>query len=148
MKKYIIFAAVAMVCLCATRHLPPTQKVQTPYGEFDAPGVADMVEKDGVWQYTTTSPLAPELYSYTMLVDGLKINDPSNVHRIRDVQSVTDVFIIPGERADLYKISDVPHGTVSKVWYNSPTLGMDRRLTVYTPPRFSTTSSPRARQSL
>ena len=167
MKKYIIFAAVAMASLCAnaqqalwggsqlvspeinadntvtfrlsapkavkvqlTGDFLPTQKVQTPYGEFDAPGVADMVEKDGVWQYTTTSPLAPELYSYTMLVDGLKINDPSNVHRIRDVQSVTDVFIIPGERADLYKISDVPHGTVSKVWYNSPTLGMDRRLSL------------------
>ena len=25
------------------------------------------------------------------------------------------------------------HGTVSKVWYNCPTLGMERRLTVYTP---------------
>lgn len=111
----------------------PTQKIDTPFGKFDAPGTADMVEKDGVWVYTTEKPLAPELYSYTMLVDGLKINDPSNVHRIRDVQSVTDVFLIPGERADLYKISDVPHGTVSKVWYHSPTLGMDRRLTVYTP---------------
>lgn len=116
----------------------PTQKVQTPFGEFDAPGVADMVEKDGVWQFTTPAPLAPELYSYTMLVDGLKINDPSNVHRIRDVKSVTDVFIIPGERADLYKINDVPHGTVSKVWYDSPTLGMDRRLTVYTPAGYET----------
>lgn len=73
-----------------------------------------------------------------MLVDGLKINDPSNVHRIRDVKSVSDVFIIPGERADLYKINDVPHGTVSKVWYYSPVLGMDRRLTVYTPAGYET----------
>lgn len=116
----------------------PTQKVKTPYGDFDAPGVADMVEKDGIWQFTTPEPLAPELYSYTMLVDGLKINDPSNVHRIRDVQSVSDVFIIPGGRADLYRINDVPHGTVSKVWYHSPTLGMDRRLTVYTPAGYET----------
>lgn len=116
----------------------PTQKVQTPFGEFDAPGVADLVEKDGVWEFTTPAPLAPELYSYTMLVDGLKINDPSNVHRIRDVKSVTDVFIIPGERADLYKINDVPHGTVSKVWYHSPVLGTDRRLTVYTPAGYET----------
>lgn len=118
----------------------PTEKVQTPFGEFDAPGTADLVEKDGVWEYTTPQPLAPELYSYTMLVDGLKINDPSNVHRIRDVKSVTDVFIIPGERADLYSINDVPHGTVSKVWYNSPTLGMDRRLTVYTPAGYESSS--------
>lgn len=111
----------------------PSQKIETPMGEFDGPGVADMVEKDGVWEYTTAEPLKPELYSYTFLVDGLKINDPSNVYRIRDVASVTNVFLIGGERADLYKVNKVPHGTVSKVWYNSPTLEMDRRMTVYTP---------------
>lgn len=116
----------------------PTEKVETPFGEFDVPGTADLVEKDGVWEYTTPEPLSPELYSYTMIVDGLKINDPSNVYRIRDVKSVTDVFIIPGERADLYKINDVPHGTVSKVWYHSPSLDMDRRLTVYTPAGYET----------
>jgi enterochelin esterase-like enzyme len=111
----------------------PSQKIETPMGEFDGPGVADMVEKDGVWEYTTPEPLKPELYSYTFLVDGLKINDPSNVYRIRDVASVTNVFLIGGERADLYKVNKVPHGTLSKVWYNSPTLEMDRRMTVYTP---------------
>ena len=95
--------------------------------------VADLVEKDGVWEYTTPEPLKPELYSYTFLVDGLKINDPSNVFMIRDVQSVTNVFIIGGGRADLYKVNDVPHGTVAKVWYESPTAGMKRRMTVYTP---------------
>lgn len=111
----------------------PAEKAETPFGTFDVPGTADLIEKDGVWEYTTPTPLAPELYSYTMLVDGLKINDPANVYRIRDVKSISDVFLIPGGRADLYKISDVPHGTVSKVWYHSPSLGMDRRMTVYTP---------------
>lgn len=126
-------AAPKAVRVQVTGDFLPTQKMNTPFGEFDAPGTADLVEKDGVWEYTTPEPLAPELYSYTLLVDGLKINDPSNVYRIRDVKSVTDVFIIPGDRADLYKVNDVPHGTVSKVWYHSPTLDMDRRLTVYTP---------------
>ena len=118
----------------------PTQKIKTPFGEFDGPGVADLKEnKDGVWEFTTPEPLKPELYSYTFLVDGLKINDPSNVYMIRDVASVTNVFIIGGdERIDLYKVNKVPHGTVSKVWYNSPTLGMDRRLTVYTPAGYET----------
>ena len=117
----------------------PTQKIKTPFGEFDGPGVADLKEnKDGVWEFTTPEPLKPELYSYTFLVDGLKINDPANVY-IRDVASVTNVFIIGGdERIDLYKVNKVPHGTVSKVWYNSPTLGMDRRLTVYTPAGYET----------
>jgi len=112
----------------------PTQKVDTPFGEFEAPGMADLTEgKEGVWEFTTPEPLAPELYSYAFLVDGLRINDPSNVYMIRDVASVTNVFLIGGGRADLYKVNDVPHGTVSKVWYDSPTLGKSRRLTVYTP---------------
>ena len=117
----------------------PTQKIKTPFGEFDAPGIADLTEnKDGVWEFTTPEPLKPELYSYTFLVDGLKIPDPSNVYQIRDVASVTNVFIIGGERADLYKVNKVPHGSVSKVWYHSDVLDLDRRLTVYTPAGYET----------
>lgn len=112
--------------------LPP-QKVKTPFGDSEDPGVADLVEKEGLWEWTTPESLSPELYSYAFLVDGLKMNDPSNVYMIRDVQSVSNVFIIGGERADLYKVNDVPHGNVAKVWYDSPTAGMKRRMTVYTP---------------
>ncbi len=119
---------------------PKAVKVQVT-GDFLSAGVADLVEnKDGIWEYTTPAPLSPELYGYTFLVDGLKINDPNNVHMIRDVATVTNVFIIGGERADLYKINDVPHGTVSKVWYDSPTAGFDRRLTVYTPAGYETSA--------
>ena len=117
----------------------PTQKIQTPFGEFDGPGVADLKEgKDGVWEYTTPEPLAPELYSYSFIVDDLKMMDPANVYMIRDVATVTNVFLIGGGRADLYKVNDVPHGTVSRIWYDSPTLGMKRRLTVYTPAGYET----------
>lgn len=91
-----------------------------------------MINNDGVWEFTTT-PLAPELYSYNFVVDGLKINDPSNVYEMRDIARMMNIFIVPGANADYYKVGDVPHGTVSKVWYNSPSLGFDRRLTVYTP---------------
>lgn len=117
----------------------PTQKFKTSSGEFDGPGVADLKEgKDGVWEFTTPKPLKSELYSYSFIVDDLKMMDPSNVYMIRDVASVTNVFIVGGERADLYKVNKVPHGTVSRVWYNSPTLGMDRRMTVYTPAGYET----------
>lgn len=113
----------------------PTQKMETPFGLVDVPGTADLTEgKDGVWEYTTPSPVSPELYSYSFIVDGQKMNDPSNVFQIRDTATITSVFLVGGdEPADLYKVNDVPHGTVSKVWYNSPTLGTDRRMTVYTP---------------
>lgn len=118
-------------------HAPKAVKVQVT-GDFLQskdwiPSYADMIEIDGVWEYTTPAPLMPELYSYSFVVDGLVTRDPSNVYMIRDVASVMNVFIIGGGRADLYKVNDVPHGTVSKVWYHSQTLGTDRRMTVYTP---------------
>lgn len=117
----------------------PTRIIKTQLGELNGPGIADLKEgKEGVWEYTTPEPLKPELYSYSFIVDGLKMMDPNNVYMIRDVASVTNVFIIGGDRADLYKVNDVPHGTVSRIWYNSPTLGMDRRLTVYTPAGYET----------
>ena len=117
---------------------PKAVKVQVT-GDFLSTGVANLVEnKEGVWEYTTSEPLKPELYGYTFIVDGLKMNDPSNVYMIRDVNTITNVFIIDGERADYYKVNDVPHGTVSKVWYDSPSLGMDRRLTIYTPAGYET----------
>lgn len=98
----------------------------------EVPGIAEMTEKDGVWEYTTR-PLASELYSYSFLVDGLKTLDPSNVYINRDVASTMNIFIVGGGCGDFYKVNDVPHGTVSKVWYESPTLGLNRRMTVYTP---------------
>ena len=102
----------------------PAIPIQTERGIWEGPGIADLKEgKDGVWEYTTPEPLAPELYMYSFIVDGLKIMDPT----------VTNVFIIGGGRADLYKVNDVPHGTVSRMWYHSPSLNMDRRMTIYTP---------------
>lgn len=112
--------------------LPP-QKISTPNGEFKVPGIAELTQnQNGVWEYTS-APLEPELYSYSFIVNGQRMNDPSNVYQIRDVATVTSIFIVGGRQADLYKVSDVPHGTVSKVWYDSPSLGMRRRMTVYTP---------------
>ena len=117
---------------------PKAVKVQV-LGDFLSKGVADLVEnKEGVWEYTTPEPLAPELYSYAFVVDGLKVNDPNNVYMIRDVATVNNIFIVGGERADLYKVNKVPHGSVAKVWYHSPSLGIDRRMTIYTPAGYET----------
>lgn len=107
----------------------PDAKSAKAVGEM---GEVEMANKDGVWE-GTSGPLESELYRYSFIVDGLELNDPSNVYTTRDVSSVKSVFIVPGEKGDLYSIQDVPHGSVSKVWYDSPTLGMKRRLTVYTP---------------
>ena len=112
----------------------PTEKVTTPFGEADGPGRLPLVKNaDGVWEVTTAEPVGPELYCYSFVVDGTKMNDPANVFQIRDTGSINNIFIIGGDFADLYRVNDVPHGSVAKVWYDSPTLGTDRRMTVYTP---------------
>lgn len=117
----------------------PTTKMETPFGEMDAPGVANLTQGEGgVWTYTTAEPVAPELYNYNFVIDGNKALDLNNVFINRDVATLTNVLLVPGERATLYTIQDVPHGSVHKVWYDSPVAGFDRRLSVYTPAGYET----------
>ena len=98
-----------------------------------APGALEMQrDSAGIWSLTTP-PLSPNLYTYSIIVDGVRTADPSNVYLARDISSLSNILIIPGGNADLYAVQDVPHGNVSKVWYDSPALGMQRRMTVYTP---------------
>ena len=100
------------------------------------PGSEDMVKGEkGVWTYTT-QPLDPELYSYTFLIDGFRTVDPNNAFIVRDIASLMNIFIIGGGKGDLYSVNDVPHGTVTRRWYDSPRLGRDRRMTIYTPPGY------------
>jgi len=100
------------------------------------PGSVAMGKDDkGIWTYTT-QVLEPELYGYSVLVDGFRTIDPNNAFVSRDVATLTSIFIINGGQADLYRVNDVPHGSVTRRWYNSPGNGMDRRITIYTPPGY------------
>ena len=109
---------------------------------YDAPGVADLKEgRDGVWTYTT-EPLSGELYSYSFLVDGVRTMDPSNIYQNRDIATWTNIFTMSAKDGDpgwYYEVHDVPHGTVSHIWYDSPALGARRRLTGYTPAGYEST---------
>ena len=124
-----------------TGDILPPKKVEYQGNTYDMPGVADLVKDDkGIWSFTTDK-LQPELYTYNMIVDGVKIIDPLNVYNIRDISNLFSVLLIDGDtRTDLYKVNKVAHGTVSKVWYESPTAGLTRRCTVYTPAGYETSS--------
>ena len=119
----------------------PSVKVDTPMGKVDGPGKALLTKnEEGVWSFTT-SVLAPELYNYAFIIDGFKTTDPANPFLIRDVASVTNIFIVPGEQADLYRVQDVPHGTVASRWYDAKTLGFDRKISIYTPPGYESATA-------
>ncbi len=98
---------------------------------------SELMKKDekGLWTYTS-DVLPSDLYSYSFSVDGIRNTDPNNVYMIRDVASVTNVFITGEGKGDLYKVNSVPHGSVTRRWYNSPSLGKERRITIYTPPDY------------
>lgn len=118
----------------------PTVKMDTPMGQMDGPGKASLTKtENGVWELKTPV-LNPELYGYSFVVDGLTVTDPSNPFLIRDVASVTNIFIVGGGHADLFLTKDLPHGSVTRRWYDSPGLGMDRRITIYTPPGYESSS--------
>ena len=69
--------------------------LSNPPGKPEGPAAADLKEgPEGVWEYTTPEPLAPELYNYSFIVDGLKMPDPSNIYLVRDVSSLMNMFII------------------------------------------------------
>lgn len=125
------------------RLVTPTHVAQVRIGGDCFPtGSADLKKnEDGVWEFTTPEALASELYSYFFIVDGVRMLDPSNVYMVRDVSTIMNIFIVGGDPGDLYKVNSVPHGTVSRLWYDSPTLNMKRRLIVYTPASYDAGSN-------
>ena len=87
--------------------------------------------KDGIWSATVALP-DPELCTYTFVVDGVSVLDPSNVFVQRDGSRYMNAFLVPGGYADVYAESPKP-GNVEYVWYYSAENDMTRRMYVYTP---------------
>lgn len=108
----------------------------TVTGEWQSgsPATQELVRNDTGMFSLTLGPLKPELYGYTLIIDGIRAIDPNNVQVRRDGSNYQSFFIVPGPESDLYfHKNGVPHGTVTKIWYKSEVLNMDRRVYVYTP---------------
>jgi len=100
-------------------------------GEARACRPVDMKKNsEGIWEYTCTCP--PNFYNYVFIVDGLSICDPANPYRQRDGYDWLSAFIVDGEYSANYREAN-HRGNLHMVWYDSPTLKMNRRMVVYTP---------------
>jgi enterochelin esterase-like enzyme len=95
------------------------------------------MQKDGqgVWS-VTTEPLDPDIYSYSFLVDGLHINDPSNPFLKHNLVETESQVHVPGPLTLSWEINNVPHGVVHRHHYRSTIIGDERDLLVYTPPGY------------
>jgi enterochelin esterase family protein len=93
----------------------------------------NMVKRDtGLWTLTV-GPLKPEYYGYKFIVDGVTVLDPNILEIRRDWLGHESILLVPGKETELYFVKDVPGGSLSKVWYDSPVLGFRRRMCIYTP---------------
>jgi enterochelin esterase-like enzyme len=91
---------------------------------------------NNVWS-VTTEPLAPSIYIYSFIVDGVHLSDPLNPERKGTTESLVTV---PGDPPMPWELRDVPHGRVTQVLYQSQVFDAPRRYFVYTPPGFDSSS--------
>lgn len=102
-----------------------------------------MTRNGDVWTFNTDS-LASDMYTYTYIVDGKQTTDKFNKNTTRDIADTLNYFIIPGGIADKYVTQNVPHGSVTKVWYPTALDGMKkRRMTVYLPAAYANDTTTR-----
>ena len=94
-----------------------------------------MIKKDSIFE-VKVGPMPSDMYEYEFIVDGIPALDPNSSLVTRDGAWIQGAFFVPGAEADVYDTKQVPHGTMTSVWYNSPSIGMERKMNIYTPPGY------------
>jgi len=96
---------------------------------------------DGVWN-VTTPPMVGGFHYYSLIVDGVSVNDPGS-HAFFGTGKDASGVEVPEDGVDYYLAKDVPHGDVRIRIYHSKITGQWRRCFVYTPPDYDTNLSAR-----
>jgi enterochelin esterase family protein len=94
-----------------------------------------------VWT-ATVNAMPPGIWHYFFLVNGLEINDASNPVMQQSLKLDASIIQIPFDPLAPWDPQNIPHGVLHTHEYFSTALGRDRRMIVYTPPGYSTSSPP------
>jgi len=89
--------------------------------------------ENNVWELTL-GPVDPGTYRYTFDVDGVPVVDPRSPAVSLSNGNVWSVVHVPGEGPP--DAADAPRGALAAVYYRSTSLGVERRMRVYTPPGY------------
>lgn len=116
--------------------LAPTARVVKLNAQFEKAPVPMTKDAQGVWS-VTTGPVKPDMYPYSFNVDGITVADPKNSAIFPNEGFQSSVVDIPGSTPLVHALQNVPHGTLSYRFYQSPELGQ-RPVVVYTPPGYET----------
>ena len=103
----------------------------------NGPAAALTKESNGVWELTTAAVPAGA-YRYNFNIDGVATLDPRNPSTSESNNNSWSMVTVPG--SDLFDTKQVAHGSVSEVNYYSTALRAFRRMHVYTPPGYETSS--------
>ena len=113
-------------------------------GPYEPQGTttADMKkDTNGLWS-VTLGPWGPNLYEYRFRLDGRLITDPGNDMPKPQRQVDTSLLLIPGTPPDFLDVQNGAHGTMRNETYYSTTLGKNRQVLIYTPPRYDRSHAP------
>src|SRR5450631_4821136 len=85
---------------------PDASKVKLNF--WSGPKVDMEKQPDGFWTFTT-SPMAPGLHYYTLIVDGAEVSDPGSTAYFGGSKWASAVEV-PEAGMDYYLPKEVPHG--------------------------------------
>ena len=88
-------------------------------------------DEQGVWS-VTSSPFTPGIYTYSLVVDGTSLNDPSNRQVQTSFNGFQSMFVVPGSDPWL-PAAGVPKGAIARHRFHSAIANDDRDFFVYTP---------------
>jgi len=144
----LLLAAAALPMLAQSLNSPEVHPDRTVTFRFLAPNAKDValnlegapkaaMQKDaqGVWSFTTP-PLEPDLYAYTVTVDGARVLDPANPLLKGNLRQSENIVHVPGPASTPWEINDVPRGAIHRHFYRSTVVGDQRDFYVYTPPGY------------
>lgn len=118
---------------------PQAQSVRLNATDIPGNGPAAPLTKgqSGVWEITTASVPAGA-YRYVFNIDGVSTMDPRNPSTSESNTNSWSMVYVPG--SEVVDTKNVPHGHVAEVNYYSTALRAFRRMHVYTPPGYETSS--------
>lgn len=104
--------------------------------QFEKTALSMTKDQQGVWS-VKTSPIKPDMYPYSFNVDGVSVADPNNTAIFPNEGFQNSVVEVTGITPLVHTLQNVPHGTISYRYYQSPELGT-RPVVIYTPAGYET----------
>lgn len=109
---------------------PEARKIEVRIGS----GYEMSKDANGVWT-VTTDPLRVGFHGYSLVIDGVAVNDPATETYFTGGRWTSGIEI-PEPGVDFFDLKEVPHGDIRRVNYYSREAGAFRRLFIYTPPGY------------